>query len=94
MESPVHYSNVNLVDPVTGSPVRVGRKFLDDGTKVQGRAGGSPRAPSCPSRTSPCRDAGRGTPRWDPGTRRGRKRSRTRTHQGPASGAGGVLLTS
>ena len=35
MESPVHYSNVNLVDPVTGSPVRVGRRFLDDGTKVR-----------------------------------------------------------
>ena len=35
MESPVHYSNVSLVDPVTGSPVRVGMRFLDDGTKVR-----------------------------------------------------------
>ena len=40
MESPVHYSNVNLVDPMTGSPVRVGRKFLDDGTKVRVTRGG------------------------------------------------------
>jgi|TARA_B110000977_G_scaffold129249_1_gene164837 large subunit ribosomal protein L24 len=35
MESPVHYSNISLVDPVTGSPVRVGMRFLDDGTKVR-----------------------------------------------------------
>jgi len=31
----VHYSNVNLVDPTTGQPTRVGTGFLDDGTKVR-----------------------------------------------------------
>jgi len=31
----MHYSNVNLVDPVTGLPTRVGRKVLEDGTKVR-----------------------------------------------------------
>lgn len=35
MEAPIHYSNVNLVDPETGAPVRVGFKYLDDGTKVR-----------------------------------------------------------
>jgi ribosomal protein L24, bacterial/organelle len=34
-ERSLHYSNVNLVDPVTGLPTRVGRKILDDGTKVR-----------------------------------------------------------
>mmetsp|Transcript_6967 Transcript_6967/g.9411 ORF Transcript_6967/g.9411 Transcript_6967/m.9411 type:complete len:90 (+) Transcript_6967:354-623(+) len=34
-ERPVHYSTVNLVDPVTGLPTRVFRKYLDDGTKVR-----------------------------------------------------------
>lgn len=34
-ERTIHYSNVNLVDPVTGLPTRVTRKFLDDGTKVR-----------------------------------------------------------
>eukprot|EP00553_Chaetoceros_curvisetus_P009130 CAMPEP_0204614140 /NCGR_PEP_ID=MMETSP0717-20131115/1944_1 /ASSEMBLY_ACC=CAM_ASM_000666 /TAXON_ID=230516 /ORGANISM="Chaetoceros curvisetus" /LENGTH=118 /DNA_ID=CAMNT_0051626741 /DNA_START=1 /DNA_END=357 /DNA_ORIENTATION=- len=33
-ERSIHYSNVNLVDPVTGLPTRVSRKTLDDGTKV------------------------------------------------------------
>ena len=31
----VHYSNVNLVDPVSGTATRVARKFLEDGTKVR-----------------------------------------------------------
>jgi large subunit ribosomal protein L24 len=34
-ERSLHYSNVNLVDPVTGHPTRVFRKFLEDGTKVR-----------------------------------------------------------
>ena len=35
MEAPVHYSNVNLVDPVTGASARARTRFLDDGTKVR-----------------------------------------------------------
>mmetsp|Transcript_4195 Transcript_4195/g.6335 ORF Transcript_4195/g.6335 Transcript_4195/m.6335 type:complete len:194 (-) Transcript_4195:1373-1954(-) len=35
MERSIHYSNVNLVDPVTGLPTRVARKFMEDGTKVR-----------------------------------------------------------
>ena len=31
----MHYSNVNLIDPVTGLPTRVHRDFLPDGTKVR-----------------------------------------------------------
>ena len=31
----VHYSNVNLVCPVTNLPTRVARRFLDDGTRVR-----------------------------------------------------------
>uniref|UniRef100_A0A7S2WGF6 Large ribosomal subunit protein uL24c n=1 Tax=Rhizochromulina marina TaxID=1034831 RepID=A0A7S2WGF6_9STRA len=31
----LHYSNVNLVDPVSGLPTRVGTGYLDDGTKVR-----------------------------------------------------------
>lgn len=34
-ERSLHYSNVNLVDPVTGYPTRVTRKYLEDGTKVR-----------------------------------------------------------
>jgi large subunit ribosomal protein L24 len=34
-ERSIHYSNVNLVDPVTGLPTRVRRKILEDGTKVR-----------------------------------------------------------
>ena len=33
-QSPLHYSNVMLADPVTGRPVRVGWRYLEDGTKV------------------------------------------------------------
>jgi len=39
MEAPVQYSNVNIVDPITGSPVRIAMKFLADGTKVRVSAG-------------------------------------------------------
>jgi len=35
VERSMHYSNVNLVDPVTGLPTRVIRKYLEDGTKVR-----------------------------------------------------------
>lgn len=31
----IHYSNVNLVDPMTGTPTRVSKKLLEDGTKVR-----------------------------------------------------------
>mmetsp|Transcript_93739 Transcript_93739/g.268260 ORF Transcript_93739/g.268260 Transcript_93739/m.268260 type:complete len:145 (+) Transcript_93739:119-553(+) len=31
----MHYSNVNLVDPVTGEATRVKRAYLEDGTKVR-----------------------------------------------------------
>ncbi len=34
-ERSMHYSNVNLVDPVTGFPTRVTYSFLEDGTKVR-----------------------------------------------------------
>ena len=34
-ERSMHYSNVNLVDPVTGFPTRVTRQYLEDGTKVR-----------------------------------------------------------
>ena len=31
----LHYSNVNLVCPVTDKPTRVARKFLEDGSRVR-----------------------------------------------------------
>ena len=31
----VHYSNVMLIDPTTGEPTKVSRRFLEDGTKVR-----------------------------------------------------------
>ena len=34
-ERSIHYSNVNLVDPVSGLPTRVSKKYLEDGTKVR-----------------------------------------------------------
>jgi large subunit ribosomal protein L24 len=34
-ESPVHVSNLMVVCGECGKPTRVGRKFLDDGTKVR-----------------------------------------------------------
>ena len=35
LQSPIHYSNVMLADPVTGKPVRTQWRFLEDGTKVR-----------------------------------------------------------
>lgn len=34
-EQAIHYSNVNLVDPVTNAPTRIFRKVLADGSKVR-----------------------------------------------------------
>mmetsp|Transcript_22791 Transcript_22791/g.37023 ORF Transcript_22791/g.37023 Transcript_22791/m.37023 type:complete len:197 (-) Transcript_22791:120-710(-) len=34
-ERSIHYSNVNLVDPVTGFPTKVSYSYLEDGTKVR-----------------------------------------------------------
>jgi large subunit ribosomal protein L24 len=34
-EAPINASNVMIVDPKTGEPTRVGKKFLADGTKVR-----------------------------------------------------------
>ena len=34
-QTPIHYSNVRLVDPVTRAPVRVSWRFLEDGSKVR-----------------------------------------------------------
>eukprot|EP00602_Paraphysomonas_sp_CaronLab_P009040 CAMPEP_0185025362 /NCGR_PEP_ID=MMETSP1103-20130426/8353_1 /TAXON_ID=36769 /ORGANISM="Paraphysomonas bandaiensis, Strain Caron Lab Isolate" /LENGTH=162 /DNA_ID=CAMNT_0027558551 /DNA_START=153 /DNA_END=641 /DNA_ORIENTATION=+ len=31
----VHYSNVMLIDPTTGEPTKISRRFLEDGTKVR-----------------------------------------------------------
>jgi large subunit ribosomal protein L24 len=31
----VHYSNVMLLDPTTGKPTKISRRFLEDGTKVR-----------------------------------------------------------
>ena len=33
-EAPIHISNLNVVDPTTGKPTRVGRKRVEDGKKV------------------------------------------------------------
>ncbi|XP_020971280.1 uncharacterized protein LOC107625018 isoform X1 [Arachis ipaensis] len=35
VEAPLHASNVQVVDPVTGKPCKVGIKYLEDGTKVR-----------------------------------------------------------
>lgn len=35
VESPLHYSNVMLIDPVTKGPVRSMYRYLEDGTKVR-----------------------------------------------------------
>lgn len=35
VEAPIHASNVQVVDPVTGKPCKVGIKYLEDGTKVR-----------------------------------------------------------
>ncbi|GMH61554.1 hypothetical protein TrRE_jg1501, partial [Triparma retinervis] len=34
-EVSVHYSNVNLICPVTDLPTRISRKWMEDGTKVR-----------------------------------------------------------
>jgi large subunit ribosomal protein L24 len=34
-EAPIHVSNVQIVDPDTKKPARVGYKFNEDGTKVR-----------------------------------------------------------
>jgi large subunit ribosomal protein L24 len=31
----IHYSNVMLVDPTTGEPTKISRRFLEDGSKVR-----------------------------------------------------------
>ncbi|PNX89190.1 50S ribosomal protein l24-like, partial [Trifolium pratense] len=35
VEAPIHASNVQVIDPVTGRPCKVGTKYLEDGTKVR-----------------------------------------------------------
>ncbi|KAK9201641.1 hypothetical protein WN944_016847 [Citrus x changshan-huyou] len=35
VEAPIHASNVQVLDPVTGKPCKVGIKYLEDGTKVR-----------------------------------------------------------
>lgn len=34
VESPLHYSNVSLLDPTTGVPCRVAWRYTDSGEKV------------------------------------------------------------
>ena len=34
-ERSIHYSKVNLVDPITNKPTRITKQFLEDGTKVR-----------------------------------------------------------
>ncbi|XP_043723772.1 50S ribosomal protein L24-like [Telopea speciosissima] len=35
VEAPLHASNVQSLDPVTGKPCKVGIRYLEDGTKVR-----------------------------------------------------------
>ncbi|WCJ31888.1 50S ribosomal protein L24 [Euphorbia peplus] len=35
VEAPLHASNVQVVDPITGKPTKVGVRYLEDGTKVR-----------------------------------------------------------
>ncbi|KNA02915.1 hypothetical protein SOVF_214100, partial [Spinacia oleracea] len=35
VEAPLHVSNVQVVDPVTGKPCKVGIRYLEDGGKVR-----------------------------------------------------------
>ncbi|KAL6556465.1 hypothetical protein OROGR_005753 [Orobanche gracilis] len=35
VEAPLHVSNVQVLDPVTGKPCKVGIKYLEDGSKVR-----------------------------------------------------------
>ncbi|XP_062101079.1 uncharacterized protein LOC133806993 [Humulus lupulus] len=39
VEAPLHVSNVQVIDLVTGKPCKVGIKYLEDGTKVRGSRG-------------------------------------------------------
>ena len=40
VESPIAYSNVSLIDPVTKHPVKAAWRYLEDGTKVRVTRGG------------------------------------------------------
>ncbi|KAJ4830462.1 hypothetical protein Tsubulata_025386 [Turnera subulata] len=35
VEAPLHASNVQVLDPITGRPCKVGIRYLEDGTKVR-----------------------------------------------------------
>ncbi|KAL9250345.1 Large ribosomal subunit protein uL24-like protein [Drosera capensis] len=35
VEAPLHVSNVQVLDPVSGKPCKVGVRYLEDGTKVR-----------------------------------------------------------
>nr|DAD19599.1 TPA_asm: hypothetical protein HUJ06_021062 [Nelumbo nucifera] len=35
VEAPLHVSNVQVLDPVTGKPCKIGVRYLEDGTKVR-----------------------------------------------------------
>ncbi len=35
MEAPIHVSNLNLIDPKTGKPTRVGHRINEQGVKVR-----------------------------------------------------------
>ncbi|GMH02407.1 hypothetical protein Nepgr_004246 [Nepenthes gracilis] len=35
VEAPLHVSNVQILDPVTGKPCKTGIRYLEDGTKVR-----------------------------------------------------------
>ncbi|KAK7318258.1 hypothetical protein RJT34_02957 [Clitoria ternatea] len=35
VEAPIHASNVQVLDPATGKPCKVGIRYLEDGTKVR-----------------------------------------------------------
>eukprot|EP00244_Chara_vulgaris_P011719 TRINITY_DN5913_c0_g1_i4.p1 TRINITY_DN5913_c0_g1~~TRINITY_DN5913_c0_g1_i4.p1 ORF type:complete len:162 (-),score=27.53 TRINITY_DN5913_c0_g1_i4:132-617(-) len=41
VEAPIHVSNVQLLDPVTGAPCRAGFRYLEDGSKVRVSRGGT-----------------------------------------------------
>ncbi|KAH0460439.1 hypothetical protein IEQ34_011102 [Dendrobium chrysotoxum] len=35
VEAPLHVSNVQVIDPVTGRPCKIGYRFMEDGSKVR-----------------------------------------------------------
>ena len=35
MEAPIHVSNLNLIDPKSGKPTRIGRRVNENGVKVR-----------------------------------------------------------